>query len=638
MSSGIMVAAAGQETKSGSKDFYAELLKTGMFSDLTLEVAGQKLKAHSVVLVAKSPLFAERIAKLKEVGKREGAFTILEVRSIDIVKNALSYCYTGSYAVPGSMPGDNRAETTSEVRLHAVIYMFSDCLKIAGLSEHSLKAFSTTATRHLQDPETKKACRGTIKAILSTGGSTLVDNPQFLETVSQLHGFDLFDESSTWGEIKNIVGYAATTADKISTLIDTKGKIHNFSSWNSNLPYSVMAGSVQRENWTPPKDFNKHLFRTGMFYDVTIEHGKGHVFKAHSTILSAKSSWFADRLVGRPFIDRIRVLGHHPSDVKLFGQLFSDTLCNCVVPENTAPCASWACFLELLQFCYTGEYVPVVVEDASKIFYQCTKHVYLYVLGKRYGIPDGLPPAVAFFAIDIDRVRKTSIDNAISLVNAVYESLGSDTDDALVAEARKIAMRMIDSMDVRVSDEDILKIKKGHIKDRMPKASADLFDRGYEPQFLATGNTFTSSTSQRRDSDACFRCRIATPVKDTRLCRQCTDMPVLVSNVTYAPKYHQKTGNFWGPPLAGTRHKFQAGMTCTFWACIGCDRIWQGQGLHQSEIEMKECPACDPEGKYTYPRDKNGVRRIYWKCHSCLTVWVAHDFERKKMSNMDSCV
>ncbi|KAL1604943.1 hypothetical protein SLS60_004484 [Paraconiothyrium brasiliense] len=69
MSAGIMVAAAGQEIKSDCKHFYAELLKTGMFSDLTLEVAGEKLKGHSIVLAAKSPEFARRIAEAKEVSK-----------------------------------------------------------------------------------------------------------------------------------------------------------------------------------------------------------------------------------------------------------------------------------------------------------------------------------------------------------------------------------------------------------------------------------------------------------------------------------------------------------------------------------------------------------------------------------------
>jgi hypothetical protein len=55
-----------------SADIETRLLRTGMFSDLTLEVAGQKLKAHSAVLAEKSPQFARRIEDMKAVRKRKG--------------------------------------------------------------------------------------------------------------------------------------------------------------------------------------------------------------------------------------------------------------------------------------------------------------------------------------------------------------------------------------------------------------------------------------------------------------------------------------------------------------------------------------------------------------------------------------
>ncbi|KAL1604944.1 hypothetical protein SLS60_004485 [Paraconiothyrium brasiliense] len=395
---------------------------------------------------------------------------------------------------------------------------------------------------------------------------------------------------------------------------------------------------------------NRSLFETGLFSDVTLVYKQKHTIELHSTILKSKYTWFAEHCNGRT-LDCDETFA--ASEFKIFDRLSGS--CKRHGDNADAACALWKIFVTMLSFCYTETYtIPMTPEDPYAVGTNtgCLLHIRMYELAKKYGVKDMLPLAAKGFGAFAARFLTEKPDRLIHCINYIYDTIGSDHDDTLVVEARKITKRLADNMDDSFPADIFLEARKHQIKDKMPKAGVELLNSGYKLKMPSSFDFSTQSTGSRsataneggdsalnaNDRMTCFRCRTTAPVKDTRLCRKCMDMPVLGSTLTSAPKHQQKTDELWGPPLAGNRYTFQAGMTCTFWACIGCHRIWQGQGLRQSDIEMKECSACDPENRYNYVRDRYWVRRIHWKCGRCLTVWVAHAFERKKMDDMDKCV
>ncbi|KAF2439212.1 hypothetical protein P171DRAFT_490646 [Karstenula rhodostoma CBS 690.94] len=399
-----------------------------------------------------------------------------------------------------------------------------------------------------------------------------------------------------------------------------------------------MAPAQQDSDKVPPKDFNKHLFETGMFSDITITYGRKHTFKAHSAILSQNSKWFAKQCSGPPTPNQtLHLEGPTPIEREVFSAFLA--LKPCAKHKASEYCFPWHCIFTMLQFCYTGRYS--VVRNNSRTV-QLMTYVYLYGLGKRYGFDVFQIHVQADFGVDFDFHRKPESNDTINMVNAIYALFGSDKNDALVFEARKIARGLANKMNIVPTVDIMQDAAKAHLTKMMPEAGADLLKRGYKPKLpsltyeSATGTV--SSRSPTDDNKTCFRCRTAAPVKGTRLCGGCTGMPLLEPNRTDKPGHQPKAGEFWGPS-ASKESPFQAGITCTFWACLGCDRIWQAEGARRSDIEMKKCPGCDPLDEFDYARDRYFAHTLAWACRDCLTVWwAALICERKKLGNMNKCI
>ncbi|OAG03346.1 uncharacterized protein CC84DRAFT_1178823 [Paraphaeosphaeria sporulosa] len=420
-----------------------------------------------------------------------------------------------------------------------------------------------------------------------------------------------------------------------------------------------MAPTQQQSDKAPPKDFNKHLFNTGMFSDITLKYGHGHTFKAHSVILKTKSAWFAEKCRGPK---EIREDG---SPQKALNLLECDMASPCKEyhQDEKGDCSVWKLHLQMLKFCYTGDYTgdyrsspPGRRLDQKATIRASRRHTYLYLLGRRYGIMDLLPLAIEGYANTVTELLQHGLDAALPRVNNAYELFGADKDDALVREARKFAERIADSMDVEFSSELLLEAKKTQINAKMPEAGPDLLLRGYKPKVPSFSHLAAEGSINSRlptdDKTMCFRCRRAAPVKDTRLCTECTYTPILRQNPGHSS---QRTDEFWGR-AACTNTQLQTGITCTFWACQFCDKIWQGQGLRLSENELKGCPACVPKSTSVkfdarghgvvqygnrlqpYRMEPPTPRRVEWQCRGCLTSWEAWVVQQQKLEDMEKCV
>ncbi|KAF1958049.1 hypothetical protein CC80DRAFT_503574 [Byssothecium circinans] len=95
MTSNAKIAVAESKVKTGSSKFYAELLETGMFSDITIVLDKKhKFKAHTTILAQKTNwtkcLFTIDTAKQEMV-------LMVRLGSVEAFKSSLSFCYTGSY-------------------------------------------------------------------------------------------------------------------------------------------------------------------------------------------------------------------------------------------------------------------------------------------------------------------------------------------------------------------------------------------------------------------------------------------------------------------------------------------------------------------------------------------------------------
>jgi hypothetical protein len=271
-----------------------------------------------------------------------------------------------------------------------------------------------------------------------------------------------------------------------------------------------------------------------MFSDVTLTFGENHSFKAHSAIISQKSSWLAGKC-GGPTIANRTIRNNDPAHPKcnLSKEHTDSTSCSIRDEHSDATCGLWACFLAILQFCYTGEYTLEV--SSGRLL--CAFHIQTYRLGKLYLVHDILPHAVAAFVSHIENIQKTNVGAAIPLVNIVYTLFSTDKDDALIAEARKIAERIADSVDIGNVRNILQDATNARIKEMMPKAGADLLQRGYKrklPSFTLPASEAVESVFPKDDAKTCFRCRNATTVNGTRLCGKCTTMPILEPNMNEA--------------------------------------------------------------------------------------------------------
>ena len=68
---------------------YQELFQSGKWSDVTLVVGDTELKAHKLILSARSPVFAALFVEMQE-----SKVTITDV-SADVLQEVLRYIYTG---------------------------------------------------------------------------------------------------------------------------------------------------------------------------------------------------------------------------------------------------------------------------------------------------------------------------------------------------------------------------------------------------------------------------------------------------------------------------------------------------------------------------------------------------------------
>jgi hypothetical protein len=333
------------------------------------------------------------------------------------------------------------------------------------------------------------------------------------------------------------------------------------------------------------------------------------VFKAHKAVLGSKSTWFAERCYSHPDIYEE---GVPPETLKLFKH-------NRIVPcgehkesiIETGKCVPWAYFQLLLKFCYTSQYVLTDL-DATGLNCkdQCMSHIYMYMLGKIYGVNDVLPHAISGFVEKARIVRKTDNDSLIQFINLIYDLPDLDTNDALRKEARNQAQFIADTASIPIRQSLFSKELRCEVVRLMPKAGVDLFANGYEP------STTPSFPDSGKTCTRCYTPLDQAEISSSRFCQDCVSARMESCSVFVAEPY--------------------TGISMAFWKCFGCLEIWRGEGLKRQNLSLEECPACEIPSK-PRTRSKRVLRYVAWTCAGCMMLWKAQTVALEEF-NIEKCI
>ena len=185
---------------------------------------------------------------------------------------------------------------------------------------------------------------------------------------------------------------------------------------------------------------------------------------------------------------------------------------------------------KILLVCYTGIYEQhheECPETARKI---SNSQIYVNLWSKQYGVQGILQLAVDGYKNAARLLLQHSTSHTARVVNWVYSLLRSDKKDPLVAEARKVAEHVADSMEVPPIADILIRVIGQQIKSKMPKAGVDLFKREYKIQLPTDSNKSPQASSLAPHGEAdqtFFRSRITELVEGTRLCQDCIPMSLL---------------------------------------------------------------------------------------------------------------
>lgn len=203
-----------------------------------------------------------------------------------------------------------------------------------------------------------------------------------------------------------------------------------------------------------------------MFADTTFTCGEHHTFKLHSTILSKKSTWFAQQYeiaaCDQSHQFDLSSDGLRPAELDLLGLEACNTghECNFIL-----------IFRQLLRFCYVEDYPHEAI---------CKANVFTYALAKAYGI-DSIPPhCVTGFAKAMEALEK---DDTVfpHLVNMVYELFGADEDNYLLSDARKQVQAYAKAEITRLMTSLTTTFWHSKLTKAMPKATQDIMSRSFDP-------------------------------------------------------------------------------------------------------------------------------------------------------------
>ncbi|KAF1958048.1 hypothetical protein CC80DRAFT_547100 [Byssothecium circinans] len=399
-----------------------------------------------------------------------------------------------------------------------------------------------------------------------------------------------------------------------------------------------MSPPQQDSNMTASQDFFAVAFKTGIFSDTILHYANKHTIKVHSAALRFKSTWFSQHHVpGTPGI--IADPGISPSVLKLFERSQLKPCGSSHPPDRHTDdeCAPWKGFRALLEFCYTGQY-PTHQLDQYGPESQCIGNIYLYLIGKRYGVNDILPHAAEAFTKEVQKLRNVEGDTIANLVNLVYKLPDLGIDDILRKAALEEARIFADTMSVTIEEELVKSALERRVRELMPGATKELFANGYAIHRPSIKNT-AASTSFSAIGKACIRCLVPHSLEDalysdtsssdasssgseppSLLCNECDivrrpllDMPVLIEAVT--------------------------GVSLVIWQCQACNEKWACEGMRTKAERLEECPCCDRSQRVSKRLKRQSASQwVTWYCGSCWTAWWTRAMVRRDVKDMDGCI
>jgi hypothetical protein len=314
-----------------------------------------------------------------------------------------------------------------------------------------------------------------------------------------------------------------------------------------------------------------------------------------------------------------------PIDVlKVFKDIPNDLL-HCDTHYAEATCAP-AFFIEkMLRFCYHNEY-PSRCEfrdaEGKDAKSACRFHIYMYFLGKQFGIASLLPICVKEYAKDMSELNdETAFGH---FVNVVYDLPGLDENDLLRAEARKQAETFAGNEFLMIQTKFLQQVKQSRVAQAMPKAAQELLLQSVDARKLDLSqldhdedSRAPSSEENAQEQRICVRCiePVDNILDDSSavLCGLCKEAS-WTSKSVYLP----------------TRHK--SGISMTFWECQGCSQLWSCGGSKRNSESLSTCRSCPDT------TTRNGPHLHFWTCRACSSTWRTFGPKNQAQVALEKCI
>lgn len=260
-----------------------------------------------------------------------------------------------------------------------------------------------------------------------------------------------------------------------------------------------------------------------------------------------------------------------------------------------------------MKFCYTGNYVECLDFTKYDSREKAAINIYMYMLGKRYGVKDILDDAINGFTDEIQGLRNLGQGAVIQYINIIYKLPGLDEDDLLRTIALNEAKQVADAASVPITQKLLQTEAEKHIKELMPAASKHLFESGY-------------TVFDVNKNPTCFRCYEPLGLEEDSKPAQ------TLCDFCLHAHYSQRLA----VPFPTNAIN---GYSIALWQCQYCSVRWTCEGIRTRAVVMKECPCCAVNGLKLEASEVDG-----WVCEQCGMIWGTSSTKGKDALPLEVCI